>query len=152
MNKGEKIIFKNHPDKGWKMGEYISSVTVPEGTKFIVRFECRETEVDEVQKFPDWIERAEEENPRSMIDDILETDPDAEFITADGFNDAIIGYCIFTNKIIYSVKKCIQILTKEEGLTEIDAMEHFDYNVRGSHGIKDSEGEDKTPIFSQDIF
>ena len=151
MKKGEKIIFKNHPDKGWKMGEYISSVSVPEGTKFIVRFEGRETQVDEVQELPDWIERAEEETPRSMIDDILEADPDTEFITADGFNDAIIGYCIFTNKIIYSVKKCIDILI-EEGMTYEEAMEHFDYNVRGSHGIRDNQGEDKTPIFSQDIF
>lgn len=134
------------------MGEYISNVSVPEGTKFIVRFEGRETEVDEVQELPDWIEIAEEESPNSMIDNILEADLDAEFITADGFNDAIIGYCIFTNKIIYSVRKCIEILVKEEGLTETDAMEHFDYNVRGSHGIRDSQGEDKTPIFSQDIF
>ncbi len=151
MKKGEKVIFKNHPDKGWKMGEYISTVTAPEGTRFIVRYEGRETEVDEVQNLPDWIERAEEESPRSMIDDILEADPDAEFMTADGFNNAIIGYCIFTNKIIYSVKKCVDILI-EEGLTDEEAMEHFDYNVRGSHGIRDSKGEDKTPIFSQDIF
>jgi hypothetical protein len=60
----------------------------------------------------------------------------------DGFDEAIIGLEIETNRVIYSVKKCIEILC--EDMSEDDAREHFDFNVAGGY-----VGE-QTPIFCND--
>ena len=62
----------------------------------------------------------------------------------DGFDDAIIGLELNTNRVIYSVKKCIEILC--EDMSEEDAREHFDFNVAGGY-----VGE-QTPIFCNDEF
>ena len=60
----------------------------------------------------------------------------------DGFDEAIIGLELNTNRVIYSVKKCIEILC--EDMSEEDAREHFDFNVSGGY-----VGE-QTPIFCND--
>ena len=62
----------------------------------------------------------------------------------DGFDDAIIGLELNANRVIYSVKKCIEILC--EDMSEEDAREHFDFNVAGGY-----VGE-QTPIFCNDEF
>jgi|TARA_B100000035_G_scaffold89552_2_gene75496 hypothetical protein len=65
-------------------------------------------------------------------------------LKADGFDESIIGYCydIATGdeRIIYSVQKCIEILVAE-GMEEIDAIEHLEYNIMGAY-VGNS-----TPIF-----
>jgi hypothetical protein len=58
---------------------------------------------------------------------------------ADGFDEAIIGLEYNTNRVIYSVEKCIEIL--REDMSWEDAMEHFNFNVAGAY-----VGE-QTPIF-----
>lgn len=78
-----------------------------------------------------------------MIERILEVYPDEEFLKADGFDDAIIGVDENSMRLIYSVSRCIEILC--EDMSEEDALEHFDYNVRGSY-----VGE-KTPIWCVDF-
>lgn len=78
----------------------------------------------------------------NLLDKILENFPDETFLKADGFDDAVIGYDI-SFRLIYSTTKCIEILI-EEGMTEEEALEHFDYNVAGSY-----MGE-KTPIWCND--
>ena len=70
---------------------------------------------------------------------------DETFLKADGFDDAVIGVDETTMRLIYSVKKCIEILI-DEGMTYEDAMEHFSFNVSGAY-----VGE-KTPIWCQDNF
>ncbi len=79
-----------------------------------------------------------------MLDIILENYPDEEFLTADGFNDAIIGVDTKSMVLIYSVTKCLEILMCD--MNEEDAMEYFEYNVSGAY-----MGE-KTPIWCYDIF
>lgn len=70
---------------------------------------------------------------------------DNECLLADGFDDAIIGMTFGSvAKTVYSVYKCLEILTKDEEMTMEDAVEHFEYNVAGSY-----VGE-KTPIFVYD--
>jgi|GEM_PF-871243 len=65
-----------------------------------------------------------------------------ECLLADGFDDAIIGISqCNTNKAVYSSKKCIDILRERDGMSEIEAVEFFHYNIVGSHM------GDKTPIF-----
>lgn len=77
-----------------------------------------------------------------MLDKILEWFPEEDILKADGFDEAIIG--IETNEIrlIYSVSKCIQILCRD--MDEEEAVEFFDFNVRGSYV------GDKTPIWCVD--
>lgn len=78
-----------------------------------------------------------------MLDSILEKYPDDSFVKADGFDEAIIGVEINSMKLVYSIPKCIEILCRD--MTEIDAIEHFNYNVSGSY-----IGE-KTPIWVDDL-
>lgn len=80
-----------------------------------------------------------------MLDNIVEYYQDEEILKADGFDDAVIGIDSGNMKLIYSVRLCIEILVLD-GMTMIDAIEHFDYNVRGSY-----VGE-KTPIWCDDMF
>jgi len=79
------------------------------------------------------------------IDRIVLKYPDEEFLKADGFDSAIIGVTFQMNKppkLVYSIKKCIQILEKE--MTHADAEEYFYFNVAFAY-----VGE-KTPIWVED--
>lgn len=77
-----------------------------------------------------------------MLERILENFDDEEFLIADGFDDAVIGYEENDMRIIYSVKKCIEILMVD--MEYSDAMEYFTYNVSGSYV------GDKGPIWCWD--
>lgn len=77
-------------------------------------------------------------------DVIVERFPEETFMFADGFDDAIIGLCERTNRVIYSTSKILEILM-EGGMEYDDALEHFGFNiVNGYVG-------DMTPIFCYDI-
>jgi len=80
-----------------------------------------------------------------ILDSITSRYNDETFLIADGFDDAIIGVDESSNRIIYSVKKCIDILVSENMPVE-DAYEHFEFNVKGSY-----VGE-QTPIWCEDDF
>lgn len=77
-----------------------------------------------------------------MLDKIIEWFPEDEILKADGFDEAIIGIDEFSMRLIYSVSKCVEILCRD--MSEEDAVEYFDYNVKGSY-----VGE-KTPIWCLD--
>ncbi len=64
-------------------------------------------------------------------------------ITADGFDDALIGIGQQFNRSIavYDTGKVIEILMERDGLTEEEAIEHFEFNIIGAW-----VGE-QTPIF-----
>jgi len=65
-------------------------------------------------------------------------------LTADGFDDALIGIGERINLdsvAVYDVDKCIDILMSRDGMSREEAVEFFDFNVRGSW-----VGE-KTPIW-----
>lgn len=79
-----------------------------------------------------------------MIDKIMESYPDETFLKMDGFDEAIIGKDINSNKLIYSFTKCIQILIKD--MVEEEALDYFYYNIVGSY-----VGEN-TPIIVEDSF
>jgi hypothetical protein len=83
-----------------------------------------------------------------MLKEIVEQySDDEELLIANGFDEAVIGIATdFTEpRLIYSVKKCLEILVSEN-MTYEDAMEHFTYNVSGGW-----IGE-KTPIWCWDDF
>jgi hypothetical protein len=80
-----------------------------------------------------------------MLELILDNYPEESFLKADGFDEAVIGLEEPSLRLIYSIKKTIEILI-EEGMTEEDAQEHFSYNVSGAY-----VGE-LTPIWCEDRF
>lgn len=74
-------------------------------------------------------------------------DADMSAISADGFDDAILGVATDFNsesRIVYSVTGCINILMQRDGMTYVDALEHFSFNVQGAY-----IGE-QTPIWVDD--
>lgn len=81
-----------------------------------------------------------------MLEDILEKYQDENFLIADGFDNAIIGFDDKSFRLIYSVKKCINVLINENDMDEEEALDYFYYNVSGAY-----MGE-KTPIFCDDLF
>jgi hypothetical protein len=72
--------------------------------------------------------------------------PDEVFVSADGFDDAILGVDDDKMILIYSTKKVLNILIEDEEMSYEDALEHFYYNIKGSY-----VGE-KTPLFIDDEF
>lgn len=69
---------------------------------------------------------------------------DADVLTADGFDDALIGYVQQFNLTValYDRQKCIEILMKRDGMDEDDANEFFEFNVQGAYV------GDTTPAFA----
>jgi hypothetical protein len=80
------------------------------------------------------------------LETILENYSDEEILIADGFDKAVIGIELSSMRLIYSVEKCIKILTDDQDMSEEDAVEYFGYNVSGAY-----VGE-KTPIWCEDYF
>ena len=78
-----------------------------------------------------------------MIEKIIELYPDKTFIIADGFNKAIIGLYDEEMRLIYSVKKCIKILSKK--MDKEEAIDYFYSEVRFAYVGK------KTPIWCEDF-
>ena len=74
-----------------------------------------------------------------MLEQIIEQYYEEEILKADGFDEAVIGIDENSMRLIYSVKKCIEILC--EDMSEEDAVEYFSFNVSGAY-----VGE-KTPIW-----
>lgn len=77
---------------------------------------------------------------------IYEKYPDEDFLSADGFDEAILGIDDTNMIIVYSSKKVIEILLKDEEMTYEDAIEHFEYNIKGAYVGP------KTPLFIDDMF
>ena len=65
---------------------------------------------------------------------------------ADGFDEAILGVDSSNERVIYSYKKCLEILMERDNMSNDEAVEFFAFNVIGS-----VMGE-KTPIYCYDLF
>lgn len=81
-----------------------------------------------------------EERREAWLDTVSEMEP--ELIVYDGLDDALIGLGqqFNTTALVYDIKKVIEIFV-EDGMSEEDAVEHFNFNVVGAW-----TGE-HTPIF-----
>lgn len=85
---------------------------------------------------------------RTKLQDIVEMFPDAEILKADGFDECILGFDYSwdgTIRLIYSIKSILDLLI-EDGMSIDDAIEFFEFNMRGGY-----VGE-QTPIWCQDDF
>jgi len=83
-------------------------------------------------------------NNMNKLEEILEFWEDEDLLIADGFDDAVIGICHHSQRLIYSYQKCIDILMSNENMSDINAMEYLDYNTINSYV------GDKTPIWCMD--
>ena len=74
--------------------------------------------------------------------------PELELLSADGFEDAVIGVVddrvAGVYRFAYSIVECINVLMNRDGMSEEEAQEYFDFNVQGAY-----MGE-KTPIWVDD--
>lgn len=75
------------------------------------------------------------ETIRSRVADV---NPEALF--ADGFDDAVIGIDSKDMRVVYDYDRMVRILM-EQGMDELTANEHLEYNVLGSYM------GDMTPIY-----
>ena len=75
------------------------------------------------------------------LEEIIEMFPEEEFLTADGFDSAIVGVEPNTMRLVYSRDKMIGILIEDEEMEEIDAIEYLEFNTWNAY-----VGE-KTPIY-----
>jgi hypothetical protein len=68
---------------------------------------------------------------------------DPQILTADGFEEALIGFATQFNKTVavYDRKKCIAILIQRDEMSEEEAEEFFSFNVEGAFM------GDRTPAF-----
>jgi hypothetical protein len=86
----------------------------------------------------------------NKLEIITENYPDEEFLSADGFEDAIIGVAQIKQTsesvLVYSRTLCIDILMQRDKMSYEEAVEYFDFNVEGAY-----MGE-KTPIWVDDEF
>jgi len=80
-----------------------------------------------------------------MLDEILDNYPDEEIITIDNFDSAVIGIDPNSMRLIYSENRIIEIIMTENGCDELEAMEHYEYNIMCAY-----VGE-KTPIFCRTL-
>ena len=65
-----------------------------------------------------------------MLEIILECYPEEIFPVVAGLDDAIIGVDEKEMRLIYSVKKCYEILSEDMTLDE--AKDYFEYNIHHS--------------------
>ena len=77
------------------------------------------------------------------IEKLLEEYKTKNLIIIDGFENAILGVDEKSNKVIYSIDKCLQILL-DQGMSSIEAVEYFDHEVVATYT------GDKTPIWCDD--
>jgi len=85
----------------------------------------------------------------TKLKQIEEWYPDVELLSADGFEDAIIGVAYdkttSTYKLVYSKTKCLEILITRDKMSKEEAEEYFDFNVEGAYV------GDATPIYVDDL-
>lgn len=63
---------------------------------------------------------------------LAEIDP--QILTADGFEEALVGYATQFNKTVavYDREKCLEILRNRDGMSEEEVEEFFSSNVEGA--------------------
>ena len=69
-------------------------------------------------------------------------------LTADGFDEAIIGSIISFGRreiVLYSTQKILDIMVERDDMTQEEAFEFFDFNIIGSYN---GEG---MPAFLNDL-
>ena len=82
---------------------------------------------------------------RNDLDNMVDSGAiDEEILTADGFDEAIIGLHRGGHScVVYDEGKVIDILVDRDGMSFEEAVEYYDFNISGAHMGPN------TPIFIQ---
>ena len=75
------------------------------------------------------------------LEEIIEMFPEEEFLTADGFDGAIVGVEPNTMRLVYNRDYMVRSLIMKDKMTRDEAIEYLEYNTWNAY-----VGE-KTPIF-----
>ena len=70
----------------------------------------------------------------TILEQITEDFPDETFLYPTGYEDCVIGLEQERWVLIMDSNKIIERLISEDGMTDLDAQEFFDYNIAGSRG------------------
>lgn len=81
---------------------------------------------------------------KSKIDIFADRYPELELLKVDGFDDAVVGVELATERLVYDADLMTDILM-QEGMEEIDAIDYLHYNVFNAY-----VGE-KTPIYINQV-
>ena len=81
---------------------------------------------------------------KSKIDIFADRYPELELLKVDGFDDAVVGVELATERLVYDADLMTDILI-QEGMEEIDAIDYLHYNVFNAY-----VGE-KTPIYINQV-
>ena len=75
--------------------------------------------------------------------------PEREFLLPEGFDEAVVGVVGDSDnpRVAYSVSKCVRILMERDGMGKEEALDFFEYNVRGTHFSNHPE-----PVWVEDDF
>lgn len=66
------------------------------------------------------------------LNKIINEYPEDDFITVEGFSEAVVGVDLDSRRLIYSVSRCIDILVYEDDMMLEDALEYFEGTIRKS--------------------
>tara|TARA_R110002167_G_scaffold89907_2_gene242541 strand:+ start:13618 stop:13881 length:264 start_codon:yes stop_codon:yes gene_type:complete len=64
---------------------------------------------------------------------------------ADGLDDALVGICPNSLRLVYSRTKVIEVFIQDDGMTEEDAVEYAEHNTFSAYV------GNQTPIFIDDL-
>jgi len=70
----------------------------------------------------------------NILKQITEDFPDETFLYPTGYEDCVVGLDYQSNVLVMDANKIIDKLVTEDEMSELDAQEHFDYNIAGSKG------------------
>ena len=70
----------------------------------------------------------------NILQQITEDFPEETFLYPTGYEDCVVGLEYSNNILVMDANKIIDKLINEDEMTEIDAIEHFEYNIAGSKG------------------
>ncbi len=70
----------------------------------------------------------------TILKQITEDFPDETFLYPTGFEDCVVGLMYASNVLVMDSNKIINKIMVEDGVSETDAIEHFNYNIAGAGG------------------
>ena len=101
------------------------------------------------EKLTNKIMQQEQSEQEYIIDQVAEVNPEAIILEPRStFNRAIIGSDV-DNRIVYSSNKILRAFMDEDGMTEQEALEYFEFNTLGT--IQPMDNPNK-PLFVYDEF
>ena len=82
---------------------------------------------------------------RDMLIELYGDHTEDGLLFADGLDDALVGICPNSLRLVYSRTKVIEVFIQDDGMTEQDAVEYAEHNTFSAYV------GNQTPIFIDDL-